>query len=134
MVALWTANKDPKTIREWIQAGAELWLAEFDERVAGVGGLRNRSEISLLYVDPLHSRRGVGRALLARLEEELARQGSAEAHLDATATAREFYRRFGWENDGTPGDWNGIPQYPMRKSLHPAGEGLRPTDPGDMSG
>ncbi len=133
LLAAWTANKDPQTIRRWIQSGAQLWLAEIDGQVAGVGGLHNRSEVSLLYVDPAYVRRGVGLALLIRLESELVDQGCAVAHVYATATAREFYRRFGWKDAGEAEEWQGVLQYPMRKSLHPTDEGLRPFPSGDMS-
>nr|WP_174825646.1 GNAT family N-acetyltransferase [Ruegeria sp. HKCCA4707] len=133
LLAAWTGNKDPQTIRRWIQSGATLWLAEVDGVVAGVGGVRHGAELSLLYVDPAYVRRGIGLALLVRLEHELAGQGCTTAHLNATTTARAFYRRYGWLDVGAPTNWLGMPHYPMRKSLHPAAEGLRPAHPGDMS-
>lgn len=120
LVSLWTANKDPETIRKWIISGAELWLAEVSGRPAAVGGLAQGHAISLLYVDPDHLRQGLGAALLARLEQELARAGCAKAHLDATKTAQGFYAAQGWQPAGPAAQWNGIPQFPMRKSLHPA--------------
>ncbi|WP_254438894.1 GNAT family N-acetyltransferase [Ruegeria arenilitoris] len=39
----------------------------------------------------------------------------------STKTALDFYRRNGWVAAGDPADWNGIPQFPLRKSLHPSG-------------
>lgn len=118
-VALWTANKSPEAIRGWIEAGALLWLAERDGTVAGIGGIRDGQEISLLYVDPDHIGCGVGSALLAKLESELSKAGCRVAYLDATRTACDFYAARGWKPSGEPGDWNGISQFPMRKSLHP---------------
>lgn len=117
----WIANKDPATIRGWFRPGSQIWLAEREGQVAAVGGLIETGKITLLYVDPDHVDSGVGAALLDRLEQQLTACGCSEAHLDGTLTAREFYPKQGWQPDGTPGDWNGIPQYPMRKSLHPAG-------------
>jgi GNAT superfamily N-acetyltransferase len=75
--------------------------------------------VTLLYVDPDHSRCGVGTALLRKLERELAATGCSNASLNATRTARDFYIARGWQPAGAPGEWNGIPQFPMRKSLHP---------------
>ncbi|MGV6803568.1 MAG: GNAT family N-acetyltransferase [Ruegeria sp.] len=118
-IALWTANKDPEAIRGWIAGGREIWLAEHRGRVAAVGGLRLPSEVSLLYVDPNHVGLGIGTALLSQLEAELAGSGNAEGHLHATQTALGFYIRNGWASAGEPADWNGIAQYPLRKSLHP---------------
>ncbi|NVO54276.1 GNAT family N-acetyltransferase [Rhodobacteraceae bacterium B1Z28] len=118
-IALWTANKDAATIRGWIEAGSQIWLAEHAGQVAAVGGLSCAGLITLLYVDPAHTRRGVGAALLSKLEQQLAAAGCATATLDATCTARAFYIRQGWQPTDAPGEWNGIPQFPMRKSLHP---------------
>ncbi len=120
-LALWTANKDPATIRRWIESGAALWVAVKGDEVAAVGGLRAAREISLLYVDPGHAGRGFGSALLGRMEDALRVQGCPEAHLYATRTARDFYRARGWRDHGEPTGWHGIPQFPMRKSLHPFG-------------
>ncbi len=89
--------------------------------MAAVGGLRAPAEISLLYVDPGHAGQGVGAALLSRLEAELATSGAPVAHLMSTRTALGFYRRYGWVAAGEPADWNGMPQFPLRKSLHPPG-------------
>ncbi|RLK00693.1 GNAT family N-acetyltransferase [Ruegeria conchae] len=120
-LALWTANKDPAAIRDWIDAGASLWVATKREEVVAVGGLRAEGEISLLYVDPDHSGQRIGATLLHQLQDELRAQGCTEAQLRATKTAHGFYVAQGWQDAGDPTEWNGLPQYPMRKSLHPVG-------------
>ncbi|WP_170337704.1 GNAT family N-acetyltransferase [Ruegeria arenilitoris] len=120
-IAAWTANKDPQSVRNWIISGTQIWLAEWNGNVAAVGGLRAPAEISLLYVDPDHAGQGVGAALLSRLEAELALSGATTVHLMSTKTALDFYRRNGWVTAGQPADWNGIPQFSLRKSLHPSG-------------
>jgi len=117
LISLWTANKDPGSIRNWIISGADLWLGECANRAVAVGGLLNGDTISLLYVDPHHVGNGVGIALLTHLEQELARGGCAKAKLNASTTAREFYLRRGWRPAGQRTEWNGIPQFPMSKSL-----------------
>jgi len=120
-IAAWTANKCPQAVRGWITSGASIWLAERNGQVAAAGGLRAPDEISLLYVDPGHVGQGVGAALLSRLEAELVLSGAAVGRLMSTRTALGFYRRNGWMPAGDPVDWNGIPQFPLRKSLHPEG-------------
>ncbi len=120
-IAQWTANKDPATIRGWIGSGALLWVATLADEVAAVGGLRSEGEITLLYVDPDHTGRGLGTALLSRMEQDLRAQGCTRAQLFATKTAHGFYLAQSWYDHGDPADWHGIPQFPMRKSLHPTG-------------
>ncbi|WP_170337451.1 GNAT family N-acetyltransferase [Ruegeria arenilitoris] len=120
-IAAWTANKDPQSVRNWIASGAQIWMAERSGQAVAVGGLRAPAEISLLYVDPGHAGQRVGAALLSRLEAELALSGATTGHLMSTRTALGFYRRNGWVAAGEPADWNGIPQFPLRKSLHPSG-------------
>ncbi|EEX08388.1 acetyltransferase, gnat family [Ruegeria lacuscaerulensis ITI-1157] len=120
-IAAWTANKCPQAVHGWTTSGAPIWLAARNGQVAAVGGVRAPAEISLLYVDPGHAGRGVGAALLSRLEAELTLSGAATVHLMSTKTALGFYRRNGWVAAGQPADWNGIPQFPLRKMLHPSG-------------
>ena len=80
--ARWTETPEtPATVRAWVEAcrerGLPVIVAERDGVVAGFGslapfraysGFRHTVEHSL-YVDPAAKRRGVGRALLAALEE-----------------------------------------------------------------
>lgn len=118
-VARWTANKDPETIRGWITSGAQIWMAERAGQAAAVGGISDSGRVTLLYVDPAHVGQGIGSQLLRRLEHEIATSGHAEAQLDATRTALDFYVGQGWEQSGPAQEWHGVPQFPMRKSLQP---------------
>lgn len=86
-------------------------LAEIDGRAAGFACLRivaclcspePHAELTELYVDPAHRRRGVARALIARAEQ-LARAGGATelmlltgSHNDA---AQAVYRAAGFADD-----------------------------------
>jgi GNAT superfamily N-acetyltransferase len=61
-------------------------------------------EVSVISVDPDHWGTGVGSALLAAAQAELARLGYAEAVLwvlPDNARARRFYEVLGWATDGT---------------------------------
>lgn len=120
-VALWSANKDPASVREWIASGADIWVGLRSGDIVAVGGLRTAGEITLLYVDPDHIGRGVGSALLRRMEQQLVEQGCVEAHLSATRTALTFYRAHGWRQASETTDWHDIRQFPMHKRLGPTG-------------
>jgi ribosomal protein S18 acetylase RimI-like enzyme len=63
--------------------------------------------VLVVAVDPGAQRRGVGRALLAEVEDRARQAGYERMHLtlDPTnAAATSFYRRLGWEPLGLPGD------------------------------
>ncbi|WP_160116521.1 GNAT family N-acetyltransferase [Ruegeria sp. AU67] len=118
VIAQWTANKDPATIRGWIRNGVQIWLAENNGQTAAVGGLTEAGEITLLYIDPDHIGWGIGGALLKALEQELIDFGCAEGQLEATQTAQGFYVRHGWEATRGCSQRNDVSCLSMRKSLH----------------
>ncbi len=66
-------------------------------------------------------RRGLGRLLVATLEEELCRRGYREVHLHARAEAVGFYERLGYASYGAPFVEIGIPHREMRKAFMAVG-------------
>ena len=94
-----------------------MFVAELDGAVAAVGAISRSGEVALNYVAPQSRFRGVSRAVLARLEAELVLLGFAEARLEATATALQFYQSAGWLPDGPQASGRMVNGYPMRKRL-----------------
>jgi putative acetyltransferase len=91
----------------------EIWLAELDGVVAGWGAIR-ADYLEGLYTAPEFACRGVGAALLGRLEGLMRGRGIDAVRLEASSNAREFYLRRGYRSAGlqTPeGAW------PMTKQL-----------------
>ncbi|HUN24917.1 MAG TPA: GNAT family N-acetyltransferase [Steroidobacteraceae bacterium] len=115
-----------------------------DERIVGCGGWSRRrtlfggdtrlerddswldpttdaAKIRAFFIDPVHARRGIGRSLLERCEEEVARAGFTRCELMATLPGQRLYLRYGYE-PGTsiehplPGGL-AIEFVPMRKTL-----------------
>jgi GNAT superfamily N-acetyltransferase len=83
-----------------------------------LGGLASgQGRITLNYVAPAARFRGVSRAMLPRLEAELAARGCTEGLLTATATATRFYLAAGWRPAGPPRQGRWIFGQPMRKRL-----------------
>lgn len=78
-------------------------------------------EVTLCYVAPSVRFNGVGKALLAALEDQAARAGVEALRLDSTRTAKAFYLRNGFVAEGPPVLAFGIENQPMRKELGPAG-------------
>lgn len=118
-IARWVANKTPESVARMIAAGG-LRVAELNGRIAAVGEIEaGEGKITLNYVDPACRGRGLSSALLAAMEAELAQVGVTTARLTATATARGFYLKHGWQaaGPGRAGRW--IVGYPMQKPLAP---------------
>jgi len=66
-------------------------------------GLDTDGEVYAVYVDPQQWNRGIGKALMARAEEELSRLGYACIRLwvlKDNVRSIEFYRRLGYRMDG----------------------------------
>jgi ribosomal protein S18 acetylase RimI-like enzyme len=91
----------------FLHQGGEFLVAEHDGHLVGMGGIRpsgqRRAEVLRVRVHPATRRRGVGRALMAALEQRAGQLGMRELHLD-TATnqpeAMAFYRGLGYQEVG----------------------------------
>jgi GNAT superfamily N-acetyltransferase len=110
-----------KAIRE-----DSVWVVEFLGEIAGFGQMmRTESpgvgEVMALYLTPEALGKGAGKRILFLMEERARELGWAELKLGASLTAREFYRRQGYELDGDPRELAiggvGIPYIPMKKLL-----------------
>jgi GNAT superfamily N-acetyltransferase len=62
---------------------------------------RGTAEVRAMFVAPEHTRRGLGRALLAASERALAHAGYTHAHLVATLSGRELYLSAGYREQGS---------------------------------
>lgn len=114
----WTSNKTPDGIARWFDNPENtLYVAERLGEVAAVGCTASDGSIRVNYVAPAHRFRGVSKALLAAMEEDLRTKGTAEAHLESTQTAHRFYLSAGWVDAGAIDAGGRVPGYPMHKRL-----------------
>ena len=101
-----------------ISGGARVLIGAFDEKGKLTGTVqlalemrangRHRAEVQKLLVFHAARRRGIGAALMARLEKEARSRGRTLLFLDTSvgeAGAEKFYERLGYERCG------GIPDY-----------------------
>jgi ribosomal protein S18 acetylase RimI-like enzyme len=102
--------------------GGDFWVAERDGEIIGLAHWRG-DFIDALHVRPGHARRGIGRLLLARAEQEIAKARFAQVWLE-TDTFNEgacaFYAAQGYtETDRYPDqEWNsGLTTIAFVKSL-----------------
>jgi GNAT superfamily N-acetyltransferase len=89
-----------------------------------VGILRGRvGRLASLFVRREYHRRGIGRRLVERFEQELLQQGAAEVKVAATLYAVPFYLHMGYKRttgirSGRSFEGTGLPTQPMKKVLH----------------
>lgn len=94
-IARWSSL--PPLYHAWaMSAGREVYLvAEQAGRVLGYAALRG-DEVTAVFVRPSAARRGVGAALLRRLERRAARAGVRSLRVKAALPALPFYLALGF--------------------------------------
>lgn len=92
-----------------------LFVAVTDSEIIGLISLRNKSHISLLFVDEKYHKRGIGRALIDYVKMFLAeeeRLGSCT--VNAAPYAVDFYHKVGFADTAGVQVSEGIKYTPMR--------------------
>jgi GNAT superfamily N-acetyltransferase len=101
ILASWLGNKTPENVAAWFVSPANHALvAERDGQIAGLALLTQAGKVSLCYVLPAALRSGVGRALLAALEEQARVWNIRKLSLHSPASASAFFERHGYANAG----------------------------------
>lgn len=91
----------------------EIWITELGDVIAGWGAIRG-DVLEQLYTAPEYAGRGVGAALLDRLEALMRGRGIGAIHAEASSNAKAFYLRRGYRQTGpqTP-----VGAWPIAKQL-----------------
>jgi GNAT superfamily N-acetyltransferase len=98
-----------------------IFVAEDGDQIVGV--LRCRPDhLQSLFVREDHHRRGIGRKLVERCEQECVRRGSVDIRLAATLHAIPFYEALGYKKstgirNGWSFDGEGLKYQPMKKDI-----------------
>ena len=75
-------------------------VVEESEQIVGYGALHvPKTEITSVFVDPVHHRRGVGRMILTELERRAVDEDIKIVQLQAAGTAIVFYLASGYQSD-----------------------------------
>lgn len=97
-IEAWASPREPEHYVESIR-NKEFYVAEEDGAVIGFGTLNHKhNEIEAVYVSPTVVRRGVGLAILLRLEERARDFGIKSLKMDASLNAVPFYKSAGYES------------------------------------
>jgi putative acetyltransferase len=101
VIEAWTHLRLTEDAIERVRAneGNEFRLvAELDGRIVGIAALViQNAELRACYVAPEASRKGVGSALVRKLERVAHDRGLAFLELDSSVTAEPFYAALGYE-------------------------------------
>ena len=105
----------PEALTEQFRTGAlKLWGAFRQDTLAGVAAVRNRSHISLLFVDASCHRQGIARALFSAVRD-FCRTDPAVSRITVNSSpyAVEIYRRLGFTATDAERVTDGIRFTPM---------------------
>jgi GNAT superfamily N-acetyltransferase len=101
VLAAWLGNKTPETVAAWfVSPTNHALVAERGGEIAGLALLTQAGKVSLCYVLPEALRAGVGRALLAALEEQARAWNIRKLSLHSPVSASAFFERHGYANAG----------------------------------
>ena len=111
------------SVQRVFQPGVVFFVARRDGRPAGCGGVAfadGLAEVKRMYVRPAARGRGVGRAVLARLEEEARGRGVTRLVLetgDAQHAAIRLYERGGFTRCAAFGAYAAMPPAAIERSV-----------------
>ena len=93
---MWTASPVPPAYAAMLAAGGGI-VAMQGEAIAGYAMLDvDKHEVDAVFVDPARAGLGIGKRLLAALEQLARERGIARLHLSASLNAVPFYRAAGF--------------------------------------
>ena len=118
--AVFVLEQGVSEAEEWDGLDGECrhWLAWAEDRAVGTARLRITGDVACVQrvaVAADWRRRGVGRALMAAVEDAARAAGCTRVQLGAQLTALAFYHRLGYSAHGPVFDYAGIPHRAMVK-------------------
>ncbi len=97
----WLGNKTPQMVANWFSSPTNFSLVAVSEgEVVGVALLTGAGKLALCYLLPEARGRGVGKALLTRMEEQACGWGVKALQLHSTATGKDFFAQRGYVDAG----------------------------------
>lgn len=101
ILGAWLGNKTPQMVESWFVSPTNFSVvAELDGAVAGVALLTGAGKLALCYVLPEARGQGLGKAMLARVEEQVLCWGVKALQLHSTATGHGFFASRGYVDAG----------------------------------
>jgi GNAT superfamily N-acetyltransferase len=97
-LALWLKNKTVPNVSNWMSDPSQnMFVAQIETEIAGVGLVHEGGEIRLCYISPGWIGTGSGRLLLEAMENQARNWGLDSVFLSSTNKARTFYEHHGYQ-------------------------------------
>lgn len=97
----WLGNKTPQMVASWFESPTNFSLVAVEQgEVIGVALLTGAGKLALCYLLPEARGKGVGKALLARMEQTACNWGVKALQLHSTATGEAFFASQGYIRAG----------------------------------
>lgn len=100
----------PESIKERLLSGNTFVICKINNTIVGIGEVRNKNHLNLLFVEPGMQRKGIGRKLLMNLSDGVE---SNEITVNSSLNAVNIYKKLGFKESGTKDEINGIKYQPM---------------------
>ncbi len=101
ILGAWLGNKTPEMVASWFASPTNFSLVALEDgALVGVALLTGAGKLALCYVLPEARRRGAGKALLARMEQQACSWGVKALQLHSTATGEAFFASQGYLDAG----------------------------------
>jgi GNAT superfamily N-acetyltransferase len=95
-IASWTRFRSVENYRAALESGETNWVAVLSDDTVVAYATYVPGELTALFVDPAHARRGAGRLLLRTAEAHARAAGLTSLTLQSTLTSRAFYEHHGY--------------------------------------
>jgi putative acetyltransferase len=95
-IEAWAARVYPDAFWQRRFRHYRVLVAEDEGAVVGFAELAPKGEIDCFYVHHGHQHRGIGAALMARIERDALARGNSRLLADVSLTAEPFFRRMGF--------------------------------------
>ena len=117
----WLDNKTESNVKKWIQSvNSYSVVCTNDDLIVGFGAITLEGEVSLIYLVPEALHKGNGKLMLEAMEERILSEGIEEIYTVSSITAKPFYERNGYTENGEPllvGNIKG--DFPLIKKVPP---------------
>ena len=114
----WLAARSPENLEKLLFDGkSQAFVCIENEKVIGVSHIKKDGELTLCYVHSEYAGKGIGRIILEAAEKQADIWKLEEINLISTATAKRFYLAQGFEENGAPISYFGMPGFPLKKAL-----------------